>query len=150
MTSEFYKEKLTAKSSRMSRAVYLLSLDTTIEVPPVQLLSVSPGEVSELFWITNDSFAYLNESSLYSISTNYTVEAVTAKNHLLDFPSGVNPSNLQYESQNNIIAFTGMIWEGEGFENVPVRDKMYEERGNTGMVYDELYIRLVAVVIHDS
>ncbi len=126
--------------SSTTRSVYLLSLDSTATPAPIQLFSARSSEISEVLWLTDDIFAYLNRSSLYSVPID-TAEWELEKTRLLDFPAGVNPSGLQYEPKSDILAYTGMVWGDGAFEDVPMYDEAYEKRGDTGLVFDELLIR---------
>ncbi len=140
--------------SSTTRSVYLLSLDSTATPAPIQLFSARSSEISEVLWLTDDIFAYLNRSSLYSVPIDtaewelektrlldFPAEWELEKTRLLDFPAGVNPSGLQYEPKSDILAYTGMVWGDGAFEDVPMYDEAYEKRGDTGLVFDELLIR---------
>jgi len=115
----------------------LIALNTTTSTSPARLLTSKPAECSEILWLSDETIAYLNDTGLYSTS----IRGLPPRAHLLDFPAGINPSSLKYEPKNGILAFTGMVWEDGSFENVARRDKAYSERGDTGMVYDDLFIR---------
>lgn len=64
---------------------------------------------------------------------------------MLDFPAGIDASGLQYDLKSGYLGFTAQVWEhGDGgFEGVEKSNEKYNGRGDTGQVYDELFIRYV-------
>lgn len=128
---------------RITRSVYLVALDEENK-DPVELFTSSSGEASDFFWLSGDLAAYLNGTSLYSFRTSvHTKDLKQTK--LFDFPAGISPGGLQYEHETGHLAFTAQVWEhGNGtFEAVEHWNDKYEGRGNTGQVYDELFIRYI-------
>ena len=125
----------------MTRSVYCLSLASTVAAPPVQLFQSSPAEASEIFWMSNDSIAYLSDVSLYRISITQAGKGEAEREHLLDFPVGVKPSSLKYEPTSGVLGFIGMVWDDGSFENVAKKDEAWEKRGHTGIVWDDWPIR---------
>lgn len=125
----------------MVRDLYLLPLNTSHAARPHLILTTTPGMASEFFWLSSTTFAYLNGSTLYSTSISSKGDA--SSKHILDFPEGVQPNSLRYEPVSGLVGFSGMIWQDGDFENVAKFDKEYETRGDSGQVYDELYIRYV-------
>jgi hypothetical protein len=61
--------------------------------------------------------------------------------HILDFPKGTNPTDLKYEPTTSLLAFGAQVWDDATFEDVEGLDVKNENRGTTGMVFDELFIR---------
>jgi hypothetical protein len=94
--------------------------------------------------LTGDLAAYKNGSSLYSFRTSVHAQDLKATK-LFDFPTGISAGGLQYEHETGHLAFTAQVWEhGNGsFETVENWNKEFEGRGNTGQVYDDLFIRYV-------
>jgi hypothetical protein len=92
--------------------------------------------------LTGDLAAYLNGTSLYSFRTSVNAHDLKAR-RLFDFPAGISASGLQYEHQTGHLAFTAQVWEhGDGsFEAVQELTEKFEGRGNSGQVYDDLFIR---------
>jgi hypothetical protein len=120
-----------AKTDLMSRTVSLLQLPSgKSEV----LLHASAKEVGEVFWL-RDEWAYMNGS---------TVMAGHEREEVYRFPEGVGASDVQYEGGK--LFFVGKVWEGHGMEETDEMDKRYEGRGNTGVVYDELFVRCVYTI----
>lgn len=58
---------------------------------------------------------------------------------LLSFPDGVEANTISFVDEK--LVFIGQLWEGHGFEDTPEMDRKYGERGNSGVVFDELFIR---------
>lgn len=130
---------------RIQRTVYLVALDTKGD-KPVELFSAPPGQAGEFFWLSDDTAAYLNGSTLYSIGTNVSDKGVK-REHLIDFPEGIAASSLQYDKKSGYLGFTAQVWEhGDGtFEGVEKMNEKYEGRRDSGQVYDELFIRYLLI-----
>jgi hypothetical protein len=130
--------------------VYLVALDTKGK-EPVELFSAPPGDAGDFFWLSNDTAAYLNDTSLYSFGTNISSKGVK-REHIFDFPEGIAASSLQYDRKSGYLGFTAQVWEhGDGtLEGVKKMNDKYEGRGDTGQVYDELFIRYVLLLDRDS
>lgn len=127
--------------------MYLVALDTKGKAP-VELFSCPPGQAGEFFWLSDDTTAYLNGSTLYSLETKVSTQAVK-RTHILDFPEGISASGLQYESKSGYLGFTAQLWQhGDGsFEGVEKLNEKFERRGDTGQVYDDLFIRWVLLTM---
>lgn len=126
---------------RITRSVYLVALDTENK-DPVELFTSPPGEAGEFFWLSGDLAAYLNGTSLYSFRTSVHSKGLK-QTKLFDFPNGISAGGLQYEHETGHLAFAAQVWDhGNGsFETVEHWNNEYEGRGNTGQVYDDLFIR---------
>ena len=107
------------------------------------MFDATPATVSELFWLSANTVAYLNDTSVYYVSSDDTVttEKKIEKIYLFDLPSGTNPASLQYDPLTGTLGFSGMVWQDGDFEMVAKWDEEYAGRGDTGVVYDELFIR---------
>jgi hypothetical protein len=135
---------VSALTSSTTRSVYLLSLDTTVSVPPLELFNTTPSQAVNFLWLSTQTVGYLNGSALYSVPINYTTSQAFASvktSHVLDFPLGVNPTDLQFELESGVLGFSGQVWEDGEFEKVGEHDAKWAARGTSGMVYDELFIR---------
>lgn len=142
LTSKSYSSQISGQlTCRITRTVYLVALDTKGK-EPVELFSAPPAQASEFFWLADDRAAYLNGSTLFSIETKVSTQSVK-RGHVLDFPAGVDASGLQYDPKSGNLGFTAQVWEHGhgGFEGVAELNEQYEGRGDTGQVYDELFIR---------
>jgi len=132
-------------TTRMTRSVYLLSLDTNSSASPVVLFSLPPAHAGEFLWLNNQTPAFLNGSSLYSFSINDTskdhLEKGVKREKVLEFPEGINPTGLQYQCDDNLLIFSGQVWADGNFYSTGRKDELYEKRGTTGVVFDELFIR---------
>ncbi|KAK8864630.1 hypothetical protein IAR55_001880 [Kwoniella newhampshirensis] len=132
------------KQDSTSRAIYLLSLNTTVTTPPVSLFNATPGQVSELFWLDSATFAYLNASSLFSYSINYTTASSSFKqpSEILSFPEGISPTSLNFEIGSGVLGFSGQVWTHDlSFEKTHAWNEKFEKRGDSALVYDELFVR---------
>jgi hypothetical protein len=131
--------------SRTTRSVYLLSLSTNSSDPPVALFSSPPAHAGEFLWLNNHTPAFLNGSVLYSFTVNDTSSDHLAKGvkreKVLEFPAGINPTGLQYQAEDNLLIFSGQVWADGDFYSVAKKDELYEQRGTTGVVFDELFLR---------
>jgi hypothetical protein len=131
---------LDAAEFRITRSVYLVGLDTN-GTSPIELFSCPPGQAGDFFWLSDETAAYLNGSSLYSL-TNGSKSKELKQTRLFDFPAGISASGLQYEAKTGHLAFTAQVWDHDGsFEAVGKLNDKYENRGDTAQVYDELFIR---------
>jgi len=137
---------------RTTRTVYLVSLNTSRTDAPVQLLSAAPGHASELIWLNETHFAYLNGTALYlydvsRASAQWDGSAVggSKPKPILHFPEGVNPTGLQYQRDTGALVFSGQVWADGDFALSGRGDEAWEGRGTSGVVFDELFIRYVVV-----
>ncbi|WWC61924.1 uncharacterized protein I303_104510 [Kwoniella dejecticola CBS 10117] len=133
-------------SDKTHRSAYLLSLNTTHPTSPVSLLNSSAAETSQLFWLDPTTFAYLNGSSLYSYSinldTSFKPSGPPRAKEILTFPEGVNPTGLTFEPKSGTLAFSGQVWESsDAFDDTEKYDKKWEDRGDSALVYDDLFVR---------
>lgn len=97
---------------------------------------------------------YLNGLDFFSFSVDTVDRSVTEPDNIegwenkgvkrqlvVKFPDGVNPSGLKFQRDNGILIFSGQVWEDGKFEQTGKGDQGYKERGTTGVVYDELFVR---------
>nr|XP_031862413.1 uncharacterized protein CI109_001910 [Kwoniella shandongensis]KAA5529485.1 hypothetical protein CI109_001910 [Kwoniella shandongensis] len=134
------------KHDSTSRFVYLLSLNTTVTLPPLSLFNTTPAQASEFIWLDSNTFAFLNDSTLYSFSVNYTAQLASSKEQqplpILTFPAGISPSSLQFESESKTLGFSGQVWTHDySFESTQKWNEKYEKRGDSALVYDDLFVR---------
>ncbi|WVQ99659.1 hypothetical protein IAU59_006798 [Kwoniella sp. CBS 9459] len=136
-----------SKADKMHRSVYLLPLNTTTASHPISLLNTTSAQASSFLWLDSTTLAYLNGTSLLSFSINVTVQghappSTARPTELLTFPKGVNPIGLQFESDSGVLAFNGQVWQDDGdFEHTGKLDKKWEDRGDSALVYDNLFVR---------
>nr|XP_019046624.1 hypothetical protein I302_05374 [Kwoniella bestiolae CBS 10118]OCF25554.1 hypothetical protein I302_05374 [Kwoniella bestiolae CBS 10118] len=132
-----------SKTDKIHRLVYLLSLRTTHTPPPLSLLNTTSAQASQFLWLDDTNIAYLNGSGLYSLSIEYsTNKSPSTPREILTFPEGVNPTGLQYEPRSSTLAFSGQIWKhSEEFNQTSRLDEEFEGRGDSALVYDELFVR---------
>lgn len=113
---------------RTSRVVNLIDLPLGITKT---LIISTPAEVAEVFWLDKE-WAYLNGSAITQGKDGHVVHR---------FPEGVGANDLEYADGK--VFFVGQIWEGQDFDEVDKVDKKYNRRGDTGVVFDELFVRYV-------
>ncbi|EIW65930.1 hypothetical protein TREMEDRAFT_70362 [Tremella mesenterica DSM 1558] len=119
-----------------------ISLDTvsTTKESLSDTASTTQASISEL-QIIKDEYEYskiLIDSSYEQVKSGIIKDG---PNELFRFPKGISPSDLKYDRSREIILFSGQVWDNGGFEDVEKKDKEFEERGNSGMVFDDLFIR---------
>ncbi|WVQ67366.1 uncharacterized protein L199_005562 [Kwoniella botswanensis] len=135
------------EDDKIHRSVYLLSLNTTHTLPPLSLFNTSSAQASQFLWLDHANLAYLNGSSLHSLSIEYNITKppttpASSSKEILTFPEGVNPTGLQFEPKSGSLAFSGQVWKESGDFNQTSRyDKSWDERGDSAWVYDELFVR---------
>ncbi|WVR06822.1 hypothetical protein IAU60_003858 [Kwoniella sp. DSM 27419] len=128
------------KEDRIHRAVYLVALNNTKQAP-LALLNTSSAHASQFLWLDSSTLAYLNGTTLCSLSISSTQHELKPEK-LLSFPSGVNPTGLQFNHKSGVLAFSGQVWAADGdLDHVGGLDAKWENRGDTALVYDELYVR---------
>ncbi|WVQ79967.1 hypothetical protein IAT38_002068 [Cryptococcus sp. DSM 104549] len=136
------------KKDATTRVVYLLSLNTTVSVPPISLFNTTPSAASDFLWLDATTIAYLNDTTLFALSINYTTQASKPSPpspskpvEVVTFPSGVSPTSFQIEPTTGTLGFSGQIWADGNFETTGQQNDAWEGRGNSGWVYDELMVR---------
>ena len=132
-------------TDRTTRSIYLLSLKTNSSASPIPLFSLPPAHAGEFVWLNDHTTAFLNGSTLYSFSINDTSEESLNKGvkreKVFEFPEGINPTGLQYQRDTNLLIFSAQVWADGDLYTVAEQNKRYEQRGTTGVVYDELFLR---------
>ncbi|WRT66611.1 uncharacterized protein IL334_003570 [Kwoniella shivajii] len=135
------------KTDSTNRSIYLLALNTTLTVPPISLLNTTANQASQFLWLDSSTLAYINGSSLCSLTINYTVGSLPGTplarpEEILTFPDGVDPTALRFEPKGGLLAFSGKVWKHSGdFEATGSFDKQWESRGDSALVYDDLFVR---------
>lgn len=104
--------------------MYILPLSKSA---PELLFETTPSEASELLWIDNE-IAYLNGTTLQ-----------TPTRHLLEFSPGISPGSIKYT--HGKVFFSAQVWADGNFSSASEHDHAWEHRGDTGVVFDELFIR---------
>lgn len=130
--------------ARTTRSVYLIALNGTRTKEPVGLFNATSSTASDFVWLGNDTIGYRNSSSFWSSSVKH--ENIAKGNdiqpeHMFDFPAGVSASGIQYNVESGILAFNAQVWADGDLSTAEVQNRMYAERGTTGVVFDELFIR---------
>lgn len=60
------------------------------------------------------------------------------------FPKGVAANDFKYTDGK--LFFVGQVWEGHALEETDKVDGRYEQRGDTGLIYDELFVRCISLL----
>lgn len=121
-----------SKHDKMHRNISILSLPSG---KVSHSISTVPAEASEVFWIEDD-WAYLNGTTVQRGKDGEVVHR---------FPQGVEANSVEHARGQ--LVFVGQMWEGHQFEDTDRLDKEYEQRGDTGVVFDELFVRYVDQVL---
>ena len=100
---------------------------------------VEPSHGADFFWLTNDTIAYRNASSLWTMELSSGNK--NNVQHLFDFPEGISASGLQYNHESGVLAFNAQVWADGDLSKAAEQNEKYAERGTTGVVFDELFIR---------
>jgi hypothetical protein len=122
------------------------------------LLTSSPeSSFSEPIWTSNQTIVYLNTTKgenpqLWGLDTSHlssTNQAHLNPEYIFTFPT--TPSSLKYIAPPNhvggsdgtegVLSFSAHVWKGRGIEEVKKLDEEWEEKGDSGMMWDELFIR---------
>ena len=120
------------------RSVYVLPLKDRKSITPIEVLSCPSKQATEVIWFDSDHIAYLNDSTLFSLPFDGSGSKPLPE-LVFEFPKGVEPTSLL--RRGKVILFSGRVWADGDFMTVPEQDKAYDERGNSGMVFDELFVR---------
>jgi hypothetical protein len=163
-----------------TKSLYIISIDpkrTGKDEPVLLVKSDKSTSIGEPLWLNEETVAYLNTtagtSELRYISLNTSAYLgsngkephLPISHRLHTFP--ITPSSLKFKRlpQTNgskkeslvtgVLAFSAHVWKGASIEDVVRLDKMWEERDDEGLVWDELYIRrvrnsLLALIRHPS
>lgn len=136
----------------MRREAYLATLNRPEVKHPISLFNTTPSAAADFFWLDNVTIAYLDGSTLFSYPVEYAFNQsnLKSKHHpprslrhqkILSFPSGVNPTSLQYEASTKTLAFTGQVWSDGSFYQTGHHDKLYRKKRDSAQVYDDLMVR---------
>ena len=104
------------------------------------MLSGSPDEIAEAVWLSERTVAYVNGSALwhFGIGDKDSGRGI----HMFDFPEGIEPSALTYEPESGTLVFSAAVWSDDGdLTKTAEHDKKWEERGYTGTVFNDLFVR---------
>ncbi|GMK53913.1 hypothetical protein CspeluHIS016_0104990 [Cutaneotrichosporon spelunceum] len=128
----------------MSRTLHILDLDGLEQLKDsdkrVRTIWTAPtSQGHDFIWLSTDTVAYINGSALVHFSINSKNSEATK---VLDFPEGTEPSGLQYDSNSGALVFSAAVWEANlDLDKTGAGDKAYEERGDSGLVLDDLFVR---------
>lgn len=139
--------------------------------PVLLVRSDKDTSIGEPLWLNEETIAYLNttggSAELWSISLNASSHLdsesrgkgsqpnLPVPHHLHTFP--IAPSSLKFKAlpktvagkkgshphETGVLAFSAHVWKGASIEDAARLDKMWDERDDEGLVWDELYIRQV-------
>lgn len=133
----------------MSRTLYILDLDGLEQLQPgsdakdkrVRKLWTAPtSQAHDFLWLSDHTVAYINGSELLHFSIDSKHSGQTMK--VLDFPEGTEPSGLQYDEDSKALVFSAAVWQDNlDLDKTGAGDKKYEERGDSGLVLDDLFVR---------
>lgn len=132
----------------MSRTLYILDLDGLEQLQPndenkerVRKMWTSPtSQMSEFLWLSNQTVAYKNGSSLLHFSIAPGASETPIK--VLDFPNGTEPSTLKYDADSRALVFSAAVWEDNlELTETAAGNQKYEDRGDSGLVLDDLFVR---------
>ena len=82
-------------------------------------------------------------ASLFAISVRITSSLETTADPpvlLGQFPTA-SPSNIRYAPKAGLLVFSDNVYEDGELTKVPENDRLWEERGDTALVYDDTYER---------
>jgi dipeptidyl aminopeptidase/acylaminoacyl peptidase len=133
----------------MSRTLYILDLDGLEQLQPSddikgkrarKLWTAPTSQAHDFVWLSDHTVAYINGSTLLHFSIDPKHSGRTMK--VLDFPEGTEPSGLQYDEESKALVFSAAVWEKDlDLDKTAAGDKAYEERGDSGLVLDDLFVR---------
>ena len=89
-------------------------------------------------------WAYLNGSAIMQMPQQRQGQGQDHSGETIyTFPKGVAANDFRYTDGK--LFFVGQVWEGHALEETDKVDGRYEQRGDTGLVYDELFVRCVSL-----
>lgn len=56
-------------------------------------------------------------------------------------PPGAPTTNYRYSLKGQVLVFSAYVWPDKKLETVKEQDEKWNKRGNSALVYDELYTR---------
>ncbi|KAJ2846657.1 dipeptidylpeptidase [Coemansia brasiliensis] len=100
-------------------------------------------DASEPVWLSSDTLGFITTDAKSHTSTLYSVRTSgkhKSKPHAV-FTAPVPISDVQYNEKSGILAFTAQVYKNSSLEETAKLDAKEQERADTAMVYDELWVR---------
>ena len=115
-------------------------------MPPLNIPLVKGGDA---FWLDSYTVAHVVSSNddkyqeLYTISVKFDTQGLTAQSPELvgTFPAGAQVQNFRYSRHASRLIFSAYVFSDVDLNTVAEKNKEWEERGNTALVYDETFER---------
>lgn len=148
------------ETKKTNKTIYISPLDSTIG--PIEFPLVNGGEA---FWLDSRTLAHVVNENIFAVTLDYNATAfasgsssfvrVPRSPYLVgSFPIGTSPTNFKFtgskkvhtspnekDDLQHILVFSANVYSDYDLNTVKEQDEKWENRGNSALVYDELFVR---------
>ena len=133
---------------RNSTSVYIIPIESTVS--PLEIPLPNGGDT---FWLDGYTVGHVVANSdktkghdIFAIDVKFTSEGICSNAlespvHVGSFPPGVVPRNFRHAKAAGRLVFSAYVHDDGDISTVKQQDEVFEKRGNTALVYDEMYER---------
>ncbi|KAG8911935.1 hypothetical protein FRC00_005531 [Tulasnella sp. 408] len=148
------------ETKKTNKTIYISPLDSSVN--PIEFPVVNGGEA---FWLDSRTLAHVVNENIFAVTLDYNATAFAAGSSSFvrvprapylvgSFPIGSGPTNFKFtgskkvhaipnqkDNLQHILVFSANVYPDYDLNTVKEQDKKWENRGNSALVYDELFVR---------
>ncbi|KAH8113489.1 alpha/beta-hydrolase [Phellopilus nigrolimitatus] len=132
------------KDKKNNKSIWLVPLESAES--PLEIPLANGGDT---FWLDDRTVGHVVAGSdgkgheLYAISVKLSSQLSTPGRPALvgTFPAGAAPANFKYARGAARLVFSAYVYPDGDLSTVKAQNEAYENRGNSALVYDEMYER---------
>ncbi|KAG8944016.1 hypothetical protein FRC04_002405, partial [Tulasnella sp. 424] len=130
------------ETKKTNKTIYISPLDSTVN--PIEFPLVNGGKA---FWLDSRTLAHVVNENIFAVTLDYNATAFAAGSssfvrvprapYLMgSFPIGSGPTNFKFTGSKKVHASPN---QKDDLQHI--LDEKWENRGNSALVYDELFVR---------
>ncbi|KAG8985531.1 hypothetical protein FRB90_004650, partial [Tulasnella sp. 427] len=147
-------------TKKTNKTIYISPLDATVS--PIEFPLVNGGEA---FWLDSRTLAHVVNENVYAVTLEYNATALTTGSYSFvqvprppylvgSFPAGSGVTNFKFtgtkkvqaspeqkDELQHLLVFSAKVYPDYNLTAVKEHDDEWENRGNSAMVFDQLFVR---------
>ncbi|KAG8933244.1 hypothetical protein FRC01_010233 [Tulasnella sp. 417] len=148
------------ETKKTNKTIYISPLDSTVS--PIEFPLINGGEA---FWLDSRTLAHVVNENVFAVTLDYNATAFASDSSSFvrlprapyfvgSFPAGSGPTNFKFtgskkvhaspdqkDDLQHILVFSANVYPDYDLNTVKEQDEKWENRGNSALVYDELFVR---------
>ncbi|KAF9533220.1 Alpha/Beta hydrolase protein [Crepidotus variabilis] len=131
------------QDKKNEKSVYILPISSSYSKKKPAHITFDKG--GETFWLSSRTFAHVvaddDDSKVYTYDVSLDGHITTSESaHIGSIPAK-DAGNFKYNTKTGNLVFSANVYEDGDLSNVKEKDKAWDERGTTALVYDDTYVR---------